>query len=85
MNDEQLERLFKYMAEMQKDITDMKSELSENVAKKDDIDKVYNILDKYFKYLETDETERQALGAQVGRLQDWAERSSSKIGVEFTR
>lgn len=80
MDDYQFTKLFKYVEETRKEV----SAIRENMATKDDIDKIYTILDKHTEFLETDETERLALSAQVGRLQNWAERSNAKIGVDFT-
>lgn len=57
------------------------AKVHEEMATKEDTNHILNILDKHTDMLDTDELERLALSKQVDRLQDWAERSASKIGV----
>ena len=57
------------------------AKVREDMATKEDINRVLNILDKHTEMLDTDELERLALSKQVDRLQDWAERAAPKIGV----
>ena len=80
MSDDQFTKLFKYVEETRQEV----SAIREDMATREDVDKILRILDKQSELLDTDEVERLALSAQVGRLQDWAERAGAKIGTEFS-
>lgn len=48
---------------------------------REDIDKIRTILDHHTDMLDRDELERQALGKQVGRQQDWIDRAGAQLDV----
>lgn len=70
------------MYRMMQQLTERITVIEENMATKQDIDRVMNILDAHTEMLETDEMERLAMSAQVSRHQDWIERADKVLKIK---
>lgn len=82
MNDDQFDKLFRYMQAMKTELSgemaDLKAEL------KSDLSSVQSTLDRHSKFLEDDEVERLSLGKQVDRHEDWISRAAPAVNVRYS-
>ncbi len=81
MSGDEFTRLFKHMNVR----FDHIEKVLETKADKADLDRIIGLLDPLVKRQETYEHEQLAMGDQVGRLQDWAEKAAPKVKVRFVR
>jgi hypothetical protein len=83
MNDDQFDKLFKYLqgefTSVRQEIQDLKTEL------KADLSHVYELVDADLKRRETDEHERAAVTSQLDQHEDWIERASRALKIRYDR
>ena len=79
MDKSDLEQLYLYLEKMFSGLEKRVGNIEENMATKKDIDDIMIILDRQSEMLETDELERLALSAQVGRHEDRLDRVEAKL------
>lgn len=79
MNDDQFMKIMQRFDEIDRQFIEVRAEIQ------DEIRGVHNILDMHIGMLKSDELERQSLGVQVSRHDDWIERAATKIDVRYSR
>lgn len=79
MKDDEFTKLFKYM---QEHFDDLESR-PEQIANKQDVDRILNSLERLARQADVDDTERVALSVQVDRNEDWTEQAAPKFGISF--
>ncbi len=80
MSDDQFTKLFKYMTER----FDAIDERLDDTATKKQVDRFMNTVDGIVGRLDTDETERAALGNQVDRHEGWIRQIAKKTDVKLS-
>lgn len=75
MNDDQFDKLFKYIEDFRKEVNDKFEETNNR------IDHLTDTIDAFIKRLDDFETEQAARDAQWERLLEWAREVSKKTGV----
>lgn len=79
MSDDQFTRLFNYVSER----FDKVDKNLEEKASKEDMGRVYDLLDKIIKQQEIDDDERLVMGHQLERLDRWVHGVADKIGYNL--
>lgn len=79
MNDEQFMKLFKLVADVQRDV----QELRESAMTRADGDRILRILDELHAKADTDDLERAAMSVQLSRHEVWIEQASPQIGLTY--
>ncbi len=77
--DQRVENLEYHMVKVEARLDNIEA----SMATKDDLGKLDNKLDFIIGMLDKDETERLAMGAQLGRHEDWIQRASVKNGIRY--
>lgn len=80
MSQDEFTRLFKYMEE-RFDRIDSTLEIK---AEKEDINRLFNLVDSFAKRQEIDEDERLVMGHQLERLDKWVHDLADKIGFSLS-